>query len=109
MHLQKDQMDTITMDGGGEWGHLLGITTDPSSMGILEPWGGRIIPEGGASALLGAQQDGGRTGDSRKKSIIKTPGGKRSPRGSLWVANPRSGNKNVLQGDPTVRAMMGKG
>lgn len=48
------------------------------------------------------------TCDNRRKSIIKTPGGKRSPRESLWVENPRSNNKNMLQDGSTLTAVVGK-
>ena len=41
--------------------------------------------------------EGSRPRDNIKKNSIKTLGGKRSPRESLWVEKLRSNDKNVLQ------------
>lgn len=42
------------------------------------------------------------------QNSVKTLGGKRSPRESLWVENLRSNNKNVLQDDTTLTTVTRK-
>lgn len=54
------------------------------------------------------EQEGSRPRDNIKKNSIKTLGGKRSPRESLWVEKLRSNDKNVLQDGTTLTAVARK-